>query len=272
MDIKNTDFYNEYVDVSLFNTCLKIVDITNYYLLYTNESSFKDIEITKKGIDIILNVFSMILLYTKNIELTIEYTNNSIYYFIEYVSQITSKNTEFVFVNLTIKDAILYVYRKSIYEINDSHRRNYKTQPHEDTFFEIVNLFIKTYSIILKKFINNKSYSKVNIENMKSHLYNINAYIMTFFKTIETYTEVEDKELKCINDNDKNILYNVTHKGLNSIYNNTIKYISDDYSKQYDNSKQNDNSNNDEQEYEKICDKIKKIIFDYCEELLTEKC
>jgi len=265
MDIKNTDFYNEYVDVSLFNTCFKIVDITNYYLLYTNESSFKDIEITKKGIDIVLNVFSMILLYTKNIELTIEYTNNSIYYFIEYVSQITSKNAEFVFVNLTIKDAILYVYRKSIYEINDSHRRNYKTQPHENTFFEIINLFIKTYSIILKKFINNKSYSKTNIDDLKSHLYSINAYIMTFFKTIETYTKIEDKELKCINDIDKNILYNVTHKGLNYIYKNMIEYVSNDYNKK------NNDDNDNEKEYQKICDKVKQIILDYCEELLNEE-
>ena len=101
------------------------------------------------------------------------------------------------------------------------------------------------------------------MEDIKSHLYSINAYIMTFFKTIETYTKIEDKELKCINDSDKNILYNVTHKGLNYIYNNMIQYVSDDYNKQSDDSS--------EKEYEKICDKVKQIILDYCEELLNEE-
>ena len=210
MDIKNTDFYNEYVDVSLFNSCLKIVDITNYYLLYTNESSFKDIEITKKGIDIILNVFSMIFLYTKNLELTIEYTNNSIYYFIEYVSQIKTKNNEFV-----------------------------------------------------KKFINNKSYLTTDIQDIRSYLYKINSYIMTFFKTVETYTNIEDKELKCINDHDKNILYNVTYKGINYMYNKMIEYISDDYNKQIVEDYEN--------EFEKISDKLKQIVFDYCEQLVDEE-
>lgn len=263
MDIKNTDFYNEYVDVSLFNSCLKIVDITNYYLLYTNESSFKDIEITKKGIDIILNVFSMIFLYTKNLELTIEYTNNSIYYFIEYVSQIKTKNNEFVFVNLTIKDAILYVYRKSIYEINENHRRKYEPREHESTFFEIINLFIKTYSVILKKFINNKSYLTTDIQDIRSYLYKINSYIMTFFKTVETYTNIEDKELKYINDHDKNILYNVTYKGINYMYNKMIEYISYDYNNQIVEDYEN--------EFEKISDKLKQIVFNYCEQLVDEE-
>ena len=149
MDVKNLDLYNKTIDVSLFNVCLKIVDITNYYILYSFEGSFKDTTITQKGVDVILNVFAMILLYTKNLELAIEYTNNSIYYFIEYVTQISTTNTEFVFVNLTIKDAILYVYRKSIFEINDNHKRNFKCNPDETLYFEIVNSFIQI-KIILK--------------------------------------------------------------------------------------------------------------------------
>ena len=74
MDVKNCDLYNETIENSLFDVCLKVVDITNYYILYSFEGSFKDTKITQKGVDVILNVFSMILLYTKNLELAIEYT------------------------------------------------------------------------------------------------------------------------------------------------------------------------------------------------------
>ena len=125
LDIKNIEHYNDAVDTSLVNVCMKIVSIMNYYILYANETSFTDPGFTEKGVDVILNVFAMILLYTKNIELTVEYTNNSIYYFIEYINQISNNSTDFVFVNLTLKDAVLYVYRKSIFEIDSDRRKVY---------------------------------------------------------------------------------------------------------------------------------------------------
>ena len=265
MDIKNTDFYNATIEISLFDVCLKIVDITNYYILYSNEGRFKDKEITKKGLDVILNVFSMILLYTKNFELSVEYTNNSIYYFIEYVSQISTKNNEFVFVNLTIKDAILYVYRKSIFEINENYRRKYASNENETLYFDIVNLFVKTYSIILKDFIDHKNYNLTELNDLKHHLYKINAYIITFFKAIEIYTDIEDKDHSSISDDEKKIIYNVSYSGLNLIYN---KLFIDDSNNDINND-QKKNLTEDIDDYNSLCEKIKKIIIDYSDSLVA---
>lgn len=262
MDVKNCDLYNETIENSLFDVCLKVVDITNYYILYSFEGSFKDTKITQKGIDVILNVFSMILLYTKNLELAIEYTNNSIYYFIEYVTQISTKNTEFVFVNLTIKDAILYVYRKSIFEINDNHKRNFKCDPDETLYFEIVNSFIKTYTVILKDFISNKNYIKSDIEDIKNHIYKINSYILTFFKTIELYTDIELTDNKNISIGDKNIIYNVTYKG--------IKYIYDNFNCECNDTLSPKKYCEDKESYECFCEKIKKLIIDYGNTLIVD--
>jgi hypothetical protein len=263
MDVKNLDLYNKTIDVSLFNVCLKIVDITNYYILYSFEGSFKDTTITQKGVDVILNVFAMILLYTKNLELAIEYTNNSIYYFIEYVTQISTTNTEFVFVNLTIKDAILYVYRKSIFEINDNHKRNFKCNPDETLYFEIVNSFIKTYTVILKSFITNKNYIKSDIEDIKVHIYKINSYILTFFKTIEMYTDIELTDNKTISISDKNIIYNVTYKG--------IEYIYDNFNCDCNNASSPKNICEDKESYDCLCEKIKKLIIDYGSTLIESE-
>ena len=263
MDVKNCDLYNETIDDSLFDVCLKIVDITNYYILYSFEGSFKDIKITQKGIDVILNVFAMILLYTKNLELAIEYTNNSIYYFIEYVTQISTKNTEFVFVNLTIKDAILYVYRKSIFEIDDNHKRKFQNNPDETLYFEIVNSFIKTYSVILKEFVENKNYIKSDIEDIKVHIYKINSYILTFFKTIEMYTNIELSDNKNITDSDKNIIYNVTYKGL--------QYIYDNFNVECNDASSPKKICDDKESYDCLCEQIKKLIIDYTSTLIESE-
>jgi len=260
MDIKIIEFYNKTMDEPLVDICLKVVDIANYYIIYSNEASFKDINITKKGIDIILNVFSMILLYTKNIELTVEYTNNSIYYFIEYVSQISNKNSEFVFVNLTIKDAILYVYRKSIFEINEKYKSNFVCNPDESIYFNVVNSFIKTYSVILKEFVGNSNYSTTNLDDIKIHLYKINAYIMTFFKTIEIYTDTDISEHADISPEDRCVLYNVTYTGVTSIYEQLIGIDDPEFSKtiQFD----------DKNSYDFMCERIKKTVTDYSDILI----
>jgi len=225
------------------------------------ENNFKDTEITKKGIDVILNVFSMIFLYTKNLDLAVEYTNNSIYYFVEYVTQISNKNTEFVFVNLTIKDAILYVYRKSIFEINETYRRNYTSCEDDTLYFDVVNNFIKTYSVILKEFIDNKNYTDNDTHDIKASLYDINSYIITFFKGIEIYTEIEDSEDNEIDVDEKNILYNITYNGVSMIYEKFIHINTTD--------EDDEDSPDDKESYEYLCHRIKRIIVDYTESLVS---
>ena len=213
LDIKNIENYNDTVDTSLFNVCMKIVGIMNYYILYANETSFTDPGFTEKGIDIILNVFAMILLYTKNIELTAEYTNNSIYYFIEYINQISNNNADFVFVNLTLKDAVLYVYRKSIFEIDSDRRKVYVPRPDEHVFFDLVNQFITMYSLILHEFVSNENYGGLDVVSLKAYLYKINAYIMTLFNTIETYADVGDTDHGDLSEEDRHVLYSDTYDG-----------------------------------------------------------
>ena len=48
-----------------------------------------------------------------------------------------------------------------------------------------------------------------------------------------------------------------------SMYNKMIEYISDDYNKQIVEDYEN--------EFEKISDKLKQVVFDYCEQLVDEE-
>jgi hypothetical protein len=70
------------------------------------------------------HIFLTLLLYTKNLELTNYHTEKSIFYFIEFISQIDNDNN--LHLNLNSKDATLFIYKKTIYEINESYRKKYK--------------------------------------------------------------------------------------------------------------------------------------------------
>lgn len=92
-------------------------NLTNFYVSYSIENmNIKDKEIFFTGLNVIQHVFRLILLYTKNLELTNFNTQQGIYYYVEYISQITDREDN-IFFNLSIKDAVIYVYTRTIFEI-----------------------------------------------------------------------------------------------------------------------------------------------------------
>ena len=92
-------------------------NLINFYVSYSVENmNIKDKEIFFTGLNVIQHVFRLILLYTKNLELTNFNTQQGIYYYVEYISQITDREDN-IFFNLSIKDAVIYVYTRTIFEI-----------------------------------------------------------------------------------------------------------------------------------------------------------
>jgi len=97
------------------------ISLVNFYISYSIENmNIKDKEIFYTGISVVNNVFRLILLYTRNLELTIYHTQQCIYYYVEYISQITDKEDN-IFFNLSIKDAVIYVYTRTIFEIKKAY-------------------------------------------------------------------------------------------------------------------------------------------------------
>ena len=74
-----------------------------------------------KGIETISSVFKILLLYTKNLPLTIFHCQKSFYYYIEFIGQIGDSNHQFL--QLNSKDATLFVFKKTVFEINNDHRK-----------------------------------------------------------------------------------------------------------------------------------------------------
>ena len=115
-----------------------------------NKSFIKFIII--RGLDTITHVFNYILYFTKNLELTYYHCQKSFYFYIEFVEQITEEDK--MFLQLTTRDATMYVYKKTIFDINNElKRKNENVTPEFREKIEIINNYINLFQSYLLKII-----------------------------------------------------------------------------------------------------------------------
>jgi hypothetical protein len=74
-----------------------------------------------RGLDTITHVFNYILYTTKHLDLTYYHCQKSFYFYIEFVGQITEDDK--MFLKLTTRDATTYVYKKTIFDINNEFQK-----------------------------------------------------------------------------------------------------------------------------------------------------
>jgi hypothetical protein len=99
--------------------------------------------ILARGLDTITHVFIMILFYTKNIELTYYHSQKSFYYYVEFIEQIL--DVQHTFLHLSSRDASIFVYKKTIYEINQEHRKETENNFEDDERFKKINAYAQIY-------------------------------------------------------------------------------------------------------------------------------
>ena len=74
-----------------------------------------------RGLETMTHVFNYTLYCTKNLELTESYSEKSMFYYIEFISQINKiSQDQPIFLHFTSKDAVVYVYKKTIYDIKNT--------------------------------------------------------------------------------------------------------------------------------------------------------
>lgn len=137
-DIVN-DFSNILVDYIIYATeTLNLISLNNKSL-----SKY----LIVRGLDTIIHVFSILLYYTKNLPLSLYHCQKSYYFYIEFVSQISQDDKSYL--QLNSRDAVTYVYKKTIYEIN------YEIKIENSTDMELANKFKKINHLndIIKLFI-----------------------------------------------------------------------------------------------------------------------
>lgn len=202
--------------------------LTNYQTLVNNYNKFfyKNIcnysdtnyyeKIYTHGLNIIQNIFNLTSIYLNNISDVNTICEKGYIYFIEFINQLNINNSFETNIELSLKDAILFSYKKTIFNL-DKNIKNYSNI--ELKIFNILNNYIfliNNLNIIINR---NIYYININIENKCEN--NIKNNIEEILSILETNNNNIIKIIKKIN----NILkFNLTLTRLNEI-NNIIEKL-----------------------------------------------
>jgi hypothetical protein len=192
--LQNLDNYRKNID----NTTSEITEkyymlIAEYFKFITENIKVKNSNFAKfiitRGLDTITNVFNSIFYYTKNIDLTYFHCQKSFYFYVEFVGQISED--EKMFLQLSSRDATLYVYKKTIFEINNECKNTCESSKLINDQIAIINSYINIYKTMVYKIIQS---DRNNINN--------NLYIETFEKICKKInkTNLNNENVVLLND------------------------------------------------------------------------
>ena len=164
LQISQYSLYN----IENYNSSLNVAanDILNKYNLLIIEYfklNIKGIKELGRGLETISHVFEIMLYYTKNLELTYYHSQKAFYFYGEFISQIIEDPNNYL--QLSSKDAILFVYKKTIFEINAQIQKSVKILNEIDkTKLDILNSYISILKILCENRV--PKYIALIIENL----------------------------------------------------------------------------------------------------------
>ena len=156
----------------------KYLEVILDYIKYIFENiKIKKTNLSKyimiRGLDTITHIFRFLLLYTKNLNMTYYNSQKAFYYYVEFVDQISEE--EISYLKLNSNDAILYVYKKTIYQVDESYRKNIDIlTKDEKQIFEIINEYIYVFKYNIMEFMYDtdwKSDNHLKINQMIREMY-----------------------------------------------------------------------------------------------------
>ena len=177
------DNYKQTIDVSISTLKDKYTLIICDYLKYITESLKKfSTFIIIQGFETITNAFNYIFYYTKNIDLTYCHIQKSVYLYAEFIDQISEEHHTFL--QLSSKDASMYVYKKTIYDLNIEYCKPFNNA--DNRFLDEFN----KYTFFTKKLVEvvtcSLEFEKCNLSVMKTHITTMEKFLY-YIITLKLY-------------------------------------------------------------------------------------
>ena len=151
--LKNVDNFNLAYQESSNDIFAKYILLINEFIKHCqdniniqNQTYYK--YILRKGVETLNHVFKFILLYTKNIDIVYHNCQKSYIYFTEFIGQIGEENHSFL--QLNSNDAILFVYKKTIFEIPSDIVNNYSNTNEDNIMLDNIDVLIKIYNTLFR--------------------------------------------------------------------------------------------------------------------------
>ena len=122
-----------------------LFEYINSFKINIKEKNKKySLRVIKKGISMLKNVMNILFLYTRNVDMIHKHLNKSFLYYIEFIEQIGEEGNTFL--QLSSKDAVLFVYKKTLFDINTDYKKKMKLSVEEsveiNSILDNLNLFV----------------------------------------------------------------------------------------------------------------------------------
>ena len=177
---------------------MKYVNVINQYLLFGIETiKNKNSEYLKyiliKGLFTISHVFKMLLLFTQNLDLTYYHCQKSYSYYIEFIGQIGDDAVTYL--QLNSKDAALFVYKKTIFDINQEYKKNYYETKNEEIKNNIVSMLIEMYNKIIETELTQLTPEQLQLKNgttiskIHTNVANVNDKLYKLYYSSQTHAQ-----------------------------------------------------------------------------------
>jgi hypothetical protein len=157
-----TSNYKPVVENSVTEILTKFVAVIIEYMRFISEKiTMKNRPyykfIFERGMETLIHIFSVIFYYTKNLDLTFYHSQKSYYFYIEFIEQISDDNINFL--QLSSRDAIMFVYKKTIFELNNEYRKNISEPTSEEkNLLSTISSYTYIYKNIVQFIINHNDF------------------------------------------------------------------------------------------------------------------
>ena len=164
--LTNIDNYKHTLQCSMQDILTKFVSVIIEYMKFMSEKiKMKNKHYYKfvfeRGIETIIHVFTNTLYYTKNIDLTFYHSQKAYYVYIEFIEQISDENVTFL--QLSSRDAILFVYKKTIFEINQEYKKSLPELSSDDkNIMTTMDTYISIYKKIIRHIFSDPDFNYTN--------------------------------------------------------------------------------------------------------------
>jgi hypothetical protein len=106
------------------------------------------------------------------------------YFYVEYIEQISDDNITFL--QLSSRDAILFAYKKTIFDLNNEYKKKIQDVSVADkSILSCVDTHTNIYNIIVQYIINNVTFDKDYIETCCTHIEALSQNLNKVTKNIE---------------------------------------------------------------------------------------
>lgn len=195
------------------------VVINYFHYIHKNISSKNNVLnkfIITRGLDTITHVFLYLLYYTNNSSIALYYCEKASYFYVEFVTQISTDETSFL--QLSSRDATNYVYKKTIFEIKQAKQHHESFLEESTNKMKLIELYINGYKLFFYKIIHSDLDYNIHIAEVNDLINKINA-ITIDKNNLSILTRIIDafyNKIKCI-DKFLEIIKNIVKKATSNV-------------------------------------------------------